>query len=92
MLSRGEYHAGRVAAQSAVHDAELALGRVNRGSALKGLPIGDETALRHAWDQEWTVPQKRAILTALIDSLVVQPYANGGSRFRPERVQLTFKA
>jgi hypothetical protein len=47
MLSRGEYHAGRVAAQSAVHDAELALGRVNRGSALStadnggpaGLPI-----------------------------------------------------
>ena len=92
MLTRSEYHAGRVAAQSAVHDAELALGRVNRGSALKGLPIGDEAALRHAWEHEWTVPQKRAILTALIDSLVVQPYANGGSRFRPERVQLTFKA
>lgn len=92
LLSRSVYHAGQVAAQSAVHDAELALGKINRGSALKGLPIGDEAALRHAWHDEWTIPQKRAILTALIDSLVVDPDPNCGSRFRPERVRLTFKA
>lgn len=29
LLSRGEFHAGRTAAQNAVHDAELALGKVN---------------------------------------------------------------
>lgn len=66
ILSRAEYSAARVAAQGAVHDAELTIGRVNTGSALKGLPIGDETALRRAWAHEWSVPQKRAILTSLI--------------------------
>lgn len=91
-LSRTEYHVGRVAAQNAVHDAELALGRVNRGSALKALPIGDEAALRHAWQYTWTIPQKRAVLTALIDTLIVKPDPYCGSRFRPQRVHLTFKA
>lgn len=92
LLARSEYHAGRVAAQNAVRDAETTLGTLNRGDALKGLPIGDEAALRHAWYEEWTVGQKRAILNALIDTLVVLPDPNCGSRFRPERVQLTFKA
>ena len=92
LVARSEYHAGRVAAHSTIHDAELALGKINRDTALKGLPIGDETALRHAWQEEWTIPQKRAILTALIDTLVVNPDPNCGSRFRPQRVQLTFKA
>lgn len=92
VLSRGEFHAARVAAQNAIHEAELALGKVNRTSALKGLPIGDEAALRHAWTAEWSIPQKRAILTALIDTLVVNPDPYCGSRFRPQRVELTFKA
>ncbi|ODU06357.1 MAG: hypothetical protein ABS81_04910 [Pseudonocardia sp. SCN 72-86] len=91
-LSRAEFHAARVAAQGAIHDAELALGKVNRASALKGLPIGDEAALRYAWAEEWSIPQKRAILTSLIDTLVVNPDPNCGSRFRPERVDLLFKA
>jgi len=92
VLSRAEFHAARVAAQGAIHEAELALGKVNRTSALKGLPIGDEAALRHAWGEEWSIPQKRAILTSLIDTLVVNPDPNCGSRFRPERVELLFKA
>ena len=92
VLSRGAFHAARVAAQNAIHEAELALGKVNRTSALKGLPIGDEAALRHAWTAEWSIPQKRAILTALIDTLVVNPDPYCGSRFRPQRVELTFKA
>lgn len=92
LLARSEYHAGRVAAQNAVRDAETTLGTLNRGDALKGLPIGDEAALRQAWEEEWTVGQKRAILSALIDTLVVRPDPKSGSRFRPERVQLTFKA
>lgn len=92
LLARSEYHAGRVAAQNAVRDAETTLGTLNRGDALKGLPVGDEDALRHAWHEEWTVGQKRAILTALIDTLIVRPDPSCGPRFRPERVQLTFKA
>lgn len=43
---------------------------------------------------EWSIPQKRAIIAALIDTLIVKPTEPGkrGARFRPERVELTFKA
>ncbi|MGO2943899.1 MAG: recombinase family protein [Brevibacterium aurantiacum] len=91
-LSRAEFHAARTAAQATVHDAESMLGKVNRTSALKGLPIGDRRALRHSWEQEWTIPQKRAIITTLVDTLIVNPDPNPGSRFRPQRVELTLKA
>lgn len=61
---------------------------------MKGIPIGDEEALRAAWDEEWSIPQKRAIIAALIDTLIVKPspVSKRGARFRPERVELTFKA
>lgn len=91
-LSRAEYHAARTAAQRTVHDAETMLGKVNRSSALKGLPIGNRGALRQAWTDEWTVPQKRAIITALVDTLVVNPASRSGARFDPKRVELTLKA
>lgn len=91
-LTRAEYHAGRVAAQNAVRDAELLLGKINRGAALTGVPVGDEGALRAAWGLEWSIAQKRAILTALIDTLVVNPLSKPSNTFRPDRVQLTFKA
>lgn len=90
--SRAEYHAARTAAQRTVHDAETMLGKVNRSSALKGLPIGNRSALRQAWADEWTVPQKRAIITALVDTLVVNPASRSGARFDPKRVELTLKA
>ncbi|WP_448233625.1 recombinase family protein [Microbacterium lacticum] len=92
LLTRAEFHAGRTAAQNAAHDAELELGKVNRSSALKGLPIGDRDALRLSWDQEWSIPQKRAILVAVIDRLVVNPDPYSGSRFRPDRVELVLRA
>ncbi|GAB33349.1 recombinase family protein [Gordonia otitidis] len=92
LLTRSQFHAGRTAAQNAVHDAEIALGKVNRTSALKGLPVGDVDALWKAWESEWTIAQKRAIITAMVDSIVVNPDPNCGSRFRPQRVDLTMKA
>ncbi|SJN16363.1 hypothetical protein FM104_14160 [Microbacterium esteraromaticum] len=48
--------------------------------------------MREAWESEWSIPQKRAIIAALVDTLVILPLPNGGARFRPERVQITFKA
>ena len=92
LLTRSQFHAGRTAAQNAVHDAELSLGKVNRASALKGLPVGDKDALWHSWDTQWTIGQKRAIVTALVDELVVNPDPHCGSRFRPQRVHLKLKA
>jgi len=94
LLSRTELHAAKTAAAATITSAELVLGRNAKSSALKGIPIGDEQALRAAWDEEWSIPQKRAIIAALIDTLIVKPAEPGkrGARFRPERVELTFKA
>lgn len=94
LLSRTELHAAKTAATATITNAELVLGRSAKSSALKGIPIGDEQALRHAWEVEWSIPQKRAIIAALIDTLIVKPAEPGktGARFRPERVELTFKA
>lgn len=92
ILTRSEFHTARQAAQNAITAAEATLSSLTRGNALKGLPIGDQDALERAWDEEWSIPHKRAILTALIDTLIVNPDPNCGSRFRPQRVHLTFKA
>lgn len=94
LLSRTELHAAKTAATATITSAELMLGRSAKSSALKGIPIGDAEALRAAWDEEWSIPQKRAIIAALIDTLIVKPAQPGktGARFRPERVELTFKA
>lgn len=92
LLTRAELYAAKTAARNSITDAERVLGKSSRSAALKGIPIGDEQALRQAWEHEWTIPQKRAIITALVDTLVVMPFPNGGGRFRPERVRLTFKA
>ena len=94
LLSRTELHAAKTAATATISNAELILGRGAKSSALKGIPIGDEPALRAAWEGEWSIPQKRAIIAALVDTLIVKPAEPGktGARFRPERVELTFKA
>lgn len=90
-LSRAEYHAARTAAQAGIEDAERVLGKMARVDTLRGIPIGDEAALRAAWEV-WSIPQKRAILAALIDTLIVHPNPRNGSRFVPGRVELRFKA
>lgn len=92
LLTRAELHAAKTAAQHTITEAERLLGRTSRSAALKGIPIGDEQALRTAWEVEWSIPQKRAIIAALVDTLVIKPLPTGGARFRPERVQITFKA
>src|SRR5699024_4868435 len=92
LLTRAGLHAAKMAAQNTITDAEHLLGRHSTTAALKGIPIGDETALRAAWVHEWSIPQKRAIIAALVDTLIVKPLPRGGARFRPDRVELTFKA
>lgn len=61
LLTRAELHAAKTAAQHSITEAERLLGRTSKSAALKGIPIGDETALRRAWESEWSIPQKRAI-------------------------------
>lgn len=89
-LSRPEFHIAREAARASMGDAEQVLGRSTQASALKGFPVGDEPALRRVWS-EWSIPQKRAILGALIDTLVIRPQPPNGPRFNPDRVELRFK-
>lgn len=89
-ISRQEFHIAREAAQVSMGDAQTILGRSTQGTALRGFPVGDEKALRKAWG-EWSISQKRAILHALIDVLVIKPQRPSGPRFNPDRVELRFK-
>jgi site-specific DNA recombinase len=89
-LTRQEFQLARGAANASIEEAERALARTAKTNALSGLPVGDEIALRAAWS-EWLIPQRRAILSALIDSLVVRPQPPRGPRFNPDRVELRFK-
>lgn len=91
LISRQEFHVARGAAHAAMSDAEKVLGRSTQDRALKGFPVGNEPELRRTW-QEWTIPQKRAILAALIDTLVIDPQLPSGPRFNPNRVKLRFRA
>lgn len=91
VISRAEMQAARSAAQNSIMKAERVLGRLSRAAAFRGIPIGDEVALRAAW-HDWSIPQRRAILAALIDTLVVSPSPRNGSRFNPDRIELRFKA
>jgi hypothetical protein len=91
ILTRAELHAARTAAQNTITAAERILGRTTKSAAPKGIPIGDEQALRQAWDHEWPVATKRAIIAALVDTIIVNS-GTPGAYFRPERVEITFKA
>ena len=90
LLTKGEFGAAREAARAEIASAEAVIARASRSSALKVAPMGDPAALRVAWGS-WTIPQRRAILSAVIESLVVMPRRDAGAAFRPERVQLRFK-
>ena len=84
---RTELHAAKTAATATITNAELVLGRSAKSSAFKGIPIGDEEAFRAAWDEEWSIPQKRAIIAALIDTLIVKP-----ARTRQDRGEVPARA
>lgn len=90
-FGRGEYQAARTAALASIEEAERVLSRADKTAAFKGIPLGDPSALETAWEG-WAVPRKRAILATMIDTLVVNPNLYCGPRFRPERVELIFKA
>ena len=83
ILTRAELHAAKTAAGHTIIEAERLLGRTSKSAALKGIPIGDEPALRAAWEEQWSIPQKRAIIAALVDTLIIKPLPRGGARFRP---------
>lgn len=91
LLTRSELSAGRNAARAEIVKAEGVIARESRSTVFSGVPIGNESLVREAWC-DWTIPQRRAILGALVDTLIVMPRKASGTRFRPDRVELRFKA
>ena len=91
-LTRGEWRAASGTAKAALARAEAALRRSARAGALEAIPLGDERAVRGRW-AELTVGQRRAVIVALVDKLVVHPSAlpRGSRRFDSERVQLVWR-
>lgn len=91
LLTRSEFGAARNVARVEILKAEGVIARQSRSTAFSGIPIGSESLIRVAWNG-WTIPQRRAILAAVVDTLIVMPRRESGARFRPDRVELRFKA
>lgn len=90
-LALDEYRPARDAARAQVAEAERKLNATTRDAALTGLPLGDPAGIR-AWWKAAPIGRRRAVLEALIDTLVIRP-ANGPSRtLNLDRVQITWRA
>ncbi len=91
LLTRSEFSAARTAAQAEILKAEAIIAKQSRLTMFSGIPVGNESLVRTAW-HDWSIPQRRAILAAVVDTLVVLPRRDSGKQFRPDRVELRFKA
>ncbi|WP_375404890.1 recombinase family protein [uncultured Amnibacterium sp.] len=90
LLTRSEFSSARMAAQGEIVKSEAVIARQSRSTVFSGIPIGSESGMRAAWDR-WNIPQRRAILAAIVDTLIVLPRRDSGPIFRPDRVELRFK-
>lgn len=90
IFSRSEFMSARDAAQSRISSLEQIVARGSRSSVFRQMPIGNEAALREAW-QGWRIAERRAVICALIERVVIEPRGASGPRFRPDRVDLQFK-
>lgn len=84
-----EYRTARAALVERIEDARRELAHDRDMGIVAALPPG-EGALEEAWKQrglEWC----RALLAAVLESLVVQSATPGASRVEPERVELRWR-
>ncbi|GAB3176205.1 recombinase family protein [Myceligenerans halotolerans] len=90
-LALDEYRPARDAARAQVAEAERNLNATARDAVLSSLPLGDPAGVRSWWASAST-GRRRAVLEAIIDSLVIL-LAKGPSRTLDlDRVQITWRA
>ena len=90
LISRREFLSAREALEHRLESGERAFGRFEGGLMLATVPVG-RSALETAWtdaDISW----RKALIRAVLDSVVVNPAVKGRNFFDPSRVELVWRA
>ena len=90
LITRAEYLAARQGTEVLLREAQGRQTGSARRAVLDDLP-SDADALNVAWET-WALERRRAVLTAVIDRVVVAPAAyRGRPTFDPDRVSVTWR-
>ncbi len=90
LISRREFLSAREALERRLESGQRAFGRLEGRFVLATVPVG-RSALETAWtdaDISW----RRALIRAVLDSVVVNPAVQGRNFFDPSRVELVWRA
>lgn len=91
LITRGEYLAARHATELRLRDAQSRQTLSARNNVLDDIPR-DAEDLRTAWTA-WTLDRQRAVLTTVIDRVIVAPSVyRGRPTFDPDRVTVVWRA
>ncbi len=88
-ISRREWLAKRDVLQRRLDDAQEAMGRANRTTALRDY-VGQRGALLRAWPK-LGIDRRRAIIAAAVDRVVVSPAIRGQNWFNPDRIAVQWR-
>jgi site-specific DNA recombinase len=89
-ISRQEYMAARTGLERRMDTTRKALERHGRTGVLSGLSRGAE-ALRVMWDER-DLTWRRALVSAVIEKVILKPAVKGRNFFDPERVEVVWRA
>lgn len=90
-ISRAEFMSARQALQQRIESTRRALHADTAAGALAGLASTDEAGLLEIW-QAHEVGWRQALLSTVIDHIVIQPARRRGQRWKPERVEVVWRA
>jgi site-specific DNA recombinase len=91
LITRGEYLAARQPTELRLREAQARQQLSAKRTALDDIPQ-DPDEMRTAWDA-WALDRQRAVLTAVIDRVIIAPAAyRGRPSFDPNRVSVVWRA
>jgi site-specific DNA recombinase len=88
-INASEWSVARGPIQRRIMENERRLGTLTGTSALEGY-VGNSDALRSQWDS-LSAARQRAIIAALLDSIIVGPAVRGRNKFDPNRIRPVWK-
>lgn len=84
-----EWMAARNPIEARIEDTKRRLGRITRTDALTGW-IGNSSELRSRW-ADLNLTRQAAIVSAIVDHVVIGPGTPGARELDPDRVEITWK-
>lgn len=89
-VTRQEWLRVRDIVATRIEQAEVTLRGAGHAAVLRHLPASPRELVR-AWNDDMTVDQKRAVISAVIDRVIVHPATRRAPQFDPERVEIIWR-